>query len=74
MVADSGCSFAGAVLTLRPTAAGRIYVAYGGMYIAVALVWLHFVKRMALMRWDVAGACVALMGMAISALQPVAEA
>ena len=27
------------LLTLHPTAAGRTYAAYGGMYIAVALVW-----------------------------------
>lgn len=62
------------LLTLHPTAAGRTYAAYGGMYIAVALVWLHFAEGVALTRWDVAGACVALMGMAIIALQPMAEA
>lgn len=28
------------LLTLHPTAAGRTYAAYGGMYIAVALLWL----------------------------------
>ncbi|MDV6343601.1 YnfA family protein [Nitrosomonas sp. Is37] len=62
------------LLTLHPTAAGRTYAAYGGMYITVALVWLHFVEGVALTRWDVAGACVALMGMAIIALQTVVEA
>ena len=62
------------LLTLHPTAAGRTYAAYGGMYIAVALVWLHFVEGVALTRWDVAGACIALMGMAIIALQPMADA
>ena len=36
------------LLTLHPTAAGRTYAAYGGMYIAVALVWLHFVDGVAL--------------------------
>ena len=62
------------LLTLHPTAAGRTYAAYGGMYIAVALVWLHFVDGVALTRWDIAGASVALTGMAIIALQPVADA
>jgi len=33
------------LLTLHPTAAGRTYAAYGGMYIAVALLWLHFRGR-----------------------------
>src|SRR3546814_8044209 len=28
------------LLTLHPTAAGRVYAAYGGVYIAVALLWL----------------------------------
>jgi hypothetical protein len=43
------------------------------MYIAVALAWLHFVDGVALTRWDVAGAAVALTGMAIIALQPGAS-
>lgn len=58
------------LLTLYPTAAGRTYAAYGGMYIAVALVWLHFVDGIALTSWDVVGAGIALTGMAVIALQP----
>ncbi len=58
------------LLTLHPTAAGRTYAAYGGMYIAVALLWLRFVDGIALTRWDIAGAGVALVGMAVIALQP----
>lgn len=58
------------LLTLHPHAAGRTYAAYGGMYIAVALAWLYWVDGVALTRWDVAGAAVALVGMAIIALQP----
>jgi len=62
------------LLTLHPTAAGRTYAAYGGMYIAVALVWLHFVDGVALTRCDLAGASIALAGMAIIALQPATGA
>lgn len=58
------------LLTLHPSAAGRTYAAYGGMYIAVALAWLHFVDGATLTRWDVAGAGIALAGMAVIALQP----
>ena len=58
------------LLTLHPTAAGRTYAAYGGMYIAVALLWLYWVDGMPLTRWDIAGAALALSGMAIIALQP----
>lgn len=59
------------LLTLHPTAAGRTYAAYGGMYIAVALLWLRFVDGVALTRWDVAGAVLALVGVGVIALQPL---
>lgn len=58
------------LLTLHPSAAGRTYAAYGGMYIAVALLWLRFVDGVSLTRWDAAGAGIALLGMAVIALQP----
>ncbi|CAH0353367.1 YnfA family protein [Aquabacterium sp. CECT 9606] len=58
------------LLTLHPTAAGRTYAAYGGVYIAVALAWLWQVDGITPTRWDLVGACVALAGMAIIALQP----
>ncbi len=58
------------MLTLHPSAAGRIYAAYGGGYIAVALAWLRVVDGVPLTRWDVAGAALALAGMAVIALQP----
>ncbi len=38
--------------------------------IAVALLWLRFVDSVALTRWDVAGALIALVGMAVIAFQP----
>ena len=31
------------LLTLHPTAAGRVYAAYGGVYVTVALLWLWLV-------------------------------
>ena len=58
------------LLTLHPSAAGRTYAAYGGMYIAVALVWLWLVDGVTLTRWDLAGASIALISMAVIALQP----
>ena len=60
------------LLTLHPTAAGRTYAAYGGMYIAVALLWLRFVDGVTLTRFDLIGAGLALAGMAVIALQPQA--
>jgi small multidrug resistance family-3 protein len=58
------------LLTMHPTAAGRTYAAYGGIYIAVALVWLRVVDGIRLTHWDIGGACVALLGMAIIVMQP----
>ena len=58
------------LLTLHPYAAGRTYAAYGGMYIAVALLWLRFVDGVSLTLWDMSGAAIALIGMAVIALQP----
>ncbi|WP_369128031.1 YnfA family protein [Pseudoalteromonas sp. GAB2316C] len=31
------------LLTLHPAASGRVYAAYGGVYVATALVWLRAV-------------------------------
>lgn len=58
------------LLTLHPTEAGRTYAAYGGMYIFVALMWLHFVEGVQLSRWDIVGGLIALVGMTVIALQP----
>jgi small multidrug resistance family-3 protein len=61
------------LLTLHPTAAGRTYAAYGGVYVATALVWLRVVDGVPLTRWDITGAAVVLIGMAVIALQPVSD-
>jgi small multidrug resistance family-3 protein len=58
------------LLTLHPSAAARTYAAYGGVYIAVALAWLYVVEGIALTRWDIVGAVVAVAGMSIIMLQP----
>lgn len=58
------------LLTLHPTAAARTYAAYGGVYIAVALGWLYLVERVPLTKWDITGACVAIIGMSIIMMQP----
>lgn len=53
------------LLTLHPAAAGRVYAAYGGVYIAVALAWLWAVDGIAPSRTDLLGAAVCLVGVAI---------
>ena len=47
------------LLTLHPQAAGRVYAAYGGIYICVALMWLWAVSdiRPVLSDWIGVGFC-----------------
>jgi small multidrug resistance family-3 protein len=58
------------LLTLHPTAAGRTYAAYGGVYIFTAVLWLWVVDGIRPTTWDVAGSAVALAGMAIIMFGP----
>jgi len=53
------------LLSLHPVASGRVYAAYGGVYVATALVWLRVVDGVKLSVFDWIGAGVALLGMAI---------
>mgnify|MGYP001240086974 CR=1 FL=1 len=62
------------LLTLHPTAAGRTYAAYGGVYVVMALLWLWQVDGITPTRWDLVGGAVCLLGMALIALQPAARA
>lgn len=58
------------LLTLHPAASGRIYAAYGGIYIFSALMWLKFVDQVSLTRWDLFGGCIVIIGALVIILQP----
>jgi small multidrug resistance family-3 protein len=58
------------LLSLHPTAAGRVYAAYGGVYIFVAILWLWGVDGIKPTVWDIVGTSVALIGMAIIMFAP----
>ncbi len=58
------------LLTLHPAASGRIYAAYGGIYIFTALMWLRFVDQISLSRWDLMGGLVVIAGAMVIVLQP----
>jgi small multidrug resistance family-3 protein len=53
------------LLTLHPNAAGRVYAAYGGVYVSVALVWLWAVDGVRPTVTDWVGVGVVLIGMTI---------
>ena len=58
------------LLTLHPAASGRVYAAYGGVYVATALGWLWVVDGIRPTLTDVAGVVVVLIGMAVIAFGP----
>ncbi len=58
------------LLTLHPTASGRVYAAYGGVYVAVALLWLWQVDKVAPTRWDLLGVALCLCGMGVIMFSP----
>lgn len=53
------------LLTLHPQAAGRVYAAYGGIYVSVALLWLWVVDAIRPSWSDWLGMSLILTGMLI---------
>lgn len=62
------------LISLHPTATGRVYAAYGGVYIGVAVIWLMLVDKVRPSTSDWVGVAVCLLGMLILMLgrRPVA--
>lgn len=58
------------LLTLHPHAAGRVYAAYGGVYVSVALMWLWAIDGVRPSLSDWLGVAVALAGMLIIMFGP----
>lgn len=61
------------LLSLHPAAAGRVYAAYGGVYIGVAIVWLMLVDKIRPTTTDWIGIAVSVAGMAIIMFGPRVE-
>jgi small multidrug resistance family-3 protein len=53
------------LLALHPAATGRVYAAYGGVYVAVALLWLWWVDGVVPTHWDLAGVAIVLVGVSV---------
>jgi small multidrug resistance family-3 protein len=56
------CLFAGLLTLASPSAAGRAYAAYGGIYVVSAIGWMIWVEKVSATRWDLAGAGLCLAG------------
>ena len=53
------------LLTLQVGAAGRTYAAYGGIYVAISLVWLWLVEHQRPTHWDILGVGIMFIGMSV---------
>ncbi len=62
--------FAYALTLVESPLAGRAYAAYGGIYITSALIWGWVAEDHRPDQWDVTGAVVCLVGMAIILFGP----
>ena len=58
------------LLSLHPTAAGRVYAAYGGVYILAAILWLWAIDGIRPTLWDMVGSSIAIVGMTIIMFAP----
>ena len=58
------------LLTLHPTASGRTYAAYGGVYISMSILWLWQVDKIIPTRADILGVGICLAGMAVIMFSP----
>ena len=61
------------LLTLHPHAAGRVYAAYGGVYVTVAILWLWLIDAVRPTSTDLLGAAIALVGMGVIMLGPALD-
>lgn len=59
------CLFAWLLTLVDADHAGRSYAAYGGVYIASALLWLWLVEGVRPDRWDLLGGGICLVGAAV---------
>ena len=62
--------FAFLLTRVDSAAAGRVFAAYGGVYIVASLAWLWAVEGVRPDRWDSLGALVCLVGAVIILLGP----
>lgn len=64
------CAFAYLLTLVEADAAGRAFAAYGGIYIAMSLIWLSAVEGFEPDRFDIIGGALALAGAAVIVLGP----
>jgi small multidrug resistance family-3 protein len=62
--------FAFALTKVDASNAGRVYAAYGGIYILSSISWLWLVEGVKPDRWDLLGVAISLMGTVVILFSP----
>jgi small multidrug resistance family-3 protein len=57
-------------LSLHPHTAGRVYAAYGGVYVTIAMFWLWIVDSTRPTATDLVGAAICIVGMVVIMFGP----
>ncbi len=65
-----GLALYGMLATLQPANFGRVYAAYGGVFIAMAMLWGWKVDGVTPDRYDMVGVCLALLSVLIIMYTP----
>jgi small multidrug resistance family-3 protein len=60
----------GVIPTLQPANFGRVYAAYGGVFIILSILWGWRVDRIVPDRFDIMGGCIALVGVLVMMYWP----
>lgn len=60
----------GAVPVLQPAHFGRVYAAYGGVFVVLSLLWGRLVDGRSVDRFDLAGGALCLAGVAVIMYAP----
>jgi small multidrug resistance family-3 protein len=60
----------GVIPTLQPAHFGRVYAAYGGVFIALSILWGWQIDKIAPDKFDIIGGLVALIGVRIIMYSP----
>jgi small multidrug resistance family-3 protein len=60
----------GVVQTIQVSEFGRVFAAYGGIFIVMALLWGYFIDKKIVDRFDILGATICLAGAAVIMFWP----
>lgn len=55
----------GVIATLQPQNFGRVYAAYGGIFIVFSIFWAYFIDGFKPDKWDILGGVITLFGISI---------